>query len=244
MRTNVAILFFILIVFAATSFAQTNDRSHRNIKGNVESYTESKYKIVYSSDGYSKGECTDSTTYLFDNDGNMTDAPDNDLTYAYNNSNNRTTTFVYKPTVRITINERKRTFTIERTDAKFVCTYKQSIHQPTSAKFYPCRGCRRQEGRTAIFKYDKQGNVVKITSYISQIEVNGDYISSTRNGGYNSSTKYELTFEYEYDHHGNWTSMKCYNASGMLVEWKEREYKYSHHMPEVTERSRSIEGSM
>ena len=85
---------------------------------------------------------------------------------------------------------------------------------------------------------------MKITSYISQIEVNGDYISSTRNGGYNSSTKYELTFEYEYDHLGNWTSMKCYNASGMLIEWKEREYKYSHTMPEVTERIRSIEGSI
>ncbi len=225
MRTAIAIVAFLLLISVASSFAQTDDRSRRNIKGNVESYTEKKYKIDYSSNGYSKGECTHSTTFHFDSNGNLTNAPTNDLTYDYNTSH-QATTIVYQPTGRITINERKRSFTIERTDAKFVCTYKQSIHQPTSAKFYPCRGCRRQEGRTAIFKYDKQGNILKVSNYISQIEVNGDNISSTRNGGYNSSTKYELTFEYEYDHIGNWTSMKCYNASGMLVEWKEREYKY------------------
>ena len=126
----------------------------------------------------------------------------------------------------MTINERKHIFTIERANAKFVCTYKHSIHQPTSAKFYPCRGCRRQEGRTAIFKYDKQGNILKISSFVSQIEVNGEYISSTRNAEYNSTARYGLNFEYEYDPLGNWTSMKCYNAAGMLVEWKVREYKY------------------
>ena len=225
MRTAIAIVVFLLLISAVSSFAQTDDRSRCNIKGNVESYTENKYKIVYSPDGYSKGECSHSKTLHFDSDGNQTDAPANDLTYDYN-TNHQATTFVYKPTGRITINERKRTFTIEHADAKFVCTYKQSIHKPTSAKFYPCRGCRRQEGRTAIFKYDKQGNILKVSNYISQIEVNGDYISSTRNTNYNSSTKYELNFEYEYDHLGNWTSMKCYNASGMLVEWKDREYKY------------------
>lgn len=222
MKTVIVILGFLLLVLAS-SYAQTDERNRRNIKGNVESYIESKYKIVYSSDGYSKGECLSSKTISFDD--NRSDTPTNDFTYDYENGG-QTTTIVYKPTGRITINERKRTFTIERTDAKFVCTYKQSIHQPTSAKFYPCRGCRRQEGRTAIFKYDKQGNILKISNYISQIEVNGDYISSTRNSSYNSSTKYELTFEYEYDHLGNWTSMKCYNASGMLVEWKERKYRY------------------
>ena len=225
MRTEIAIV-ALLLVSAASSFAQTDDRSRRNIKGNVESYTENKYKIAYSPDGYTKGECTESKTFHFDSDGDLTDALEHDLTYDYNTSH-QATTFVYQPTGRITINERKRTFTIERADAKFVCTYKQSIHQPTSAKFYPCRGCRRQEGRTAIFKYDKQGNILKVSNYISQIEVNGDYISSTRNTTYNSSTKYELNFEYKYDHLGNWTSMKCYNASGMLVEWKEREYKYT-----------------
>ena len=226
MRTAIAIVAFLLLISVASSFAQTDDRSRRNIKGNVESYTEKKYKIDYSSNGYSKGECTHITTFHFDSNGNLTNAHTNDLTYDYNTSH-QATTIVYQPTGRITINERKRTFTIERADAKFVCTYKQSIHQPTSAKFYPCRGCRRQEGRTAIFKYDKQENILKVSNYISQIEVNGDYISSTRNTTYNSSTKYELNFEYEYDPIGNWTSMKCYNASGMLVEWKEREYKYA-----------------
>ncbi|MBR5982178.1 MAG: hypothetical protein IK025_00445 [Bacteroidales bacterium] len=227
MKINVAILFLMLIVFTATSFAQTDDRSRRNIKGNVESYTESKFKINYSPDGYTKGECLRSTTIYFDNDGNKT-TPTNDFTYDYNTStNHQATTFVYQPTGRITINDRKHTFTIDRTDAKFVCTYKESIHRPTSAKFYPCRGCRRQEGRTAIFKYDKQGNVVKITSYISQIEVNGDYISSSRNTTYNSTTKYELTFEYEYDPYGNWIVKKCFDQSGMMTEWKEREYKYT-----------------
>ena len=224
MRTNVAILFFILIVFTATSFAQTDDRNRRNIKGNVESYTESKFKINYTPDGYTKGECLHSPTIYFDSDGNET-TPTNDFTYDYN-TNHQTTTFVYQPTGRITINDRKHTFTIDRTDAKFVCTYKESIHRPTSAKFYPCRGCRRQEGRTAIFKYDKQGNVVNITSYISQIEVNGEYISSTRDATYNPSTNYMLRYEYEYDQLGNWTSRKCYNALGMMTEWKEREYKY------------------
>ena len=42
--------------------------------------------------------------------------------------------------------------------------------------------------------------------------------------------KYELTIEYKYDHLGNWTSIKCYNTSGMLVEWKEREYKYTQNL--------------
>ena len=51
MRTSIAIMGFLLLAFVATSFAQTNDRSRRNIKGNVETYTENKYKIVYSLDG-------------------------------------------------------------------------------------------------------------------------------------------------------------------------------------------------
>lgn len=225
MKTAIAIMGFILLAFVATSFAQTDDRSRRNIKGNVESYIENKYKLVYSLEGCSKGECASSTTFHFDSDGNLTTAPANDLTYDYN-IGYQATTIIYQPTGRVTINERKHTFTIERANAKFVCTYKHSIHQPTSAKFYPCRGCRRQEGRTAIFKYDKHGNVVKVSNYISQIEVNGDYISSTRNADYSSTARYELTFEYDYDQHGNWISMKCYNAYGMLVEWKEREYNY------------------
>ena len=224
MRTNVAILVFTLIVFSVTSYAQTDDRSRRNIKGNVESYTESKFKINYTPDGYTKGEYLRSTTIYFNTDGNKTTL-NNDFTYDYS-TNHQTTTFVYQPTGRITINDRKHTFTIDRTDAKFVCTYKESIHRPTSAKYYPCRGCRRQEGRTAIFKYDKQGNVVKITSYISQIEVNGEYISSTRDATYNPSTNYMLRFEYEYDPYGNWIVKKCFDQSGMMTEWKEREYKY------------------
>lgn len=229
MRINVAILFFMLIIFTATSFAQTDERNRRNIKGNVESYTESKYKINYTPEGYTKGECLHNITVYFDSNGNIATAPDNDLTYAYNTSNNATT-FVYQPTGRITINDRKHTFTIDRADARFVCTYKESIHQPTSAKYYPCRGCRRQEGRTAIFKYDKQGNVMKITSYISQIEVNGDYISSSRDATYNPSANYSLRFEYEYDPYGNWIVKKCFDQSGMMMEWKEREYKYSNSM--------------
>ena len=227
MRTNVAILFFMLIVFTATSFAQTDDRSCRNIKGNVESYTESKFKINYMPDGYTKGECLRNSTIYFDSDGNIATAPSNDFTFAYNTSaSHQATTFVYQPTGRITINDRKHTFTIDRADARFVCTYKESIHRPTSAKYYPCRGCRRQEGRTAIFKYDKQGNVVKITSYISQIEVNGEYISSTRDATYNPSANYMLRYEYEYDPYGNWIVKKCFDQSGMMTEWKEREYKY------------------
>ena len=227
MKTNVAILFLMLIVFTATSFAQTDDRSRRNIKGNVESYTENKFKINYSPDGYTKGECLRSTTIYFDSDGNTT-TPTTDFTYDYNTStSHQTTTFVYQPTGRITINDRKRIFTIDRADAKFVCTYKESIHHPTSAKYYPCRGCRRQEGRTAIFKYDKQGNVVKITSYISQIEVNGEYISSTHDATFSPSTNYMLRYEYEYDPYGNWIVKKCFDRSGMMMEWKEREYKYS-----------------
>lgn len=225
MRTSIAIMGFLLLAFVATSFAQTNDRSRRNIKGNVETYTENKYKIVYSLDGCSKGECVGSETFHFDSNGNLTNVPANDLTYDYN-AGYQATTIIYQPTGRVTINERKHIFTIERANAKFVCTYKHSIHQPTSAKFYPCRGCRRQEGRTAIFKYDKQGNILKISSFVSQIEVNGDYISSARNTEYNSTARYGLNFEYEYDPLGNWTSMKCYNAAGVLVEWKEREYKY------------------
>lgn len=226
MRIRSAIIGYVLIVLTATSYAQTNDRNRYNIKGNVESYTESKYKIVYSPDGYTKGECSRSTTVYFDSDGNRTSAPANDLTYAYS-GDYQTTTIVYQPSGRVTINERKHIFTIDRADARFVCTYKHNIHQPTSAKYYPCRGCRRQEGRTAIFKYDKQGNVVKVSNYISQIEVNGDYISSTRDAEYNPMARYGLTFEYEYDPLGNWTSMKCYNSSGMMTEWKERKYKYA-----------------
>lgn len=227
MRTNVAILFFMLIVFTATSYAQTDERSRRNIKGNVESYTESKFKINYTPEGYTKGECLHNTTIYFDSDGNIASAPSNDFTFAYNtDASHQATTFVYQPTGRITINDRKHTFTIERPDARFVCTYKESIHRPTSAKYYPCRGCRRQEGRTAIFKYDKLGNVVKITSYISQIEVNGEYISSTRDATYNPSANYMLRYEYEYDPYGNWIEMKCFDQSGMMTEWKEREYKY------------------
>ena len=232
MRTNVIILFFMLIVFTATSFAQTDERSRRNIKGNVESFTESKFKTNYTSEGYTKGECLRSNTIYFDSDGNIATAPSNDFTFAYNtNANHQATTFVYQPTGRITINDRKHTFTIDRADAKFVCTYKESIHRPTSAKYYPCRGCRRQEGRTAIFKYDKQGNVVKITSYISQIEVNGEYISSTRDATFSPSTNYSLSFEYEYDPYGNWIVKKCFDQSGMMTEWKEREYKYAHTEP-------------
>ena len=164
MRTALAIMVLLQIAFVLTSFAQTDDRSRRNIKGNVESYTESKYKIVYSLDGYSKGECISSTTFLFDSNGNLANSPANDMTYDYN-PGYQATTIIYQPTGRVTINERKHIFTIERANAKFVCTYKHSIHQPTSAKFYPCRGCRRQEGRTAIFKYDKQGNILKISPF-------------------------------------------------------------------------------
>ena len=227
MRTIVAILVFMLIVFAATSYAQTDERNRRNIKGNVESYTESKFKINYTSEGYTKGECLRSNTIYFDSDGNIAKAPDNDFTFAYNAStSHQATIFVYQSIGRITINDRKRTFTIDRADARFVCTYKESIHRPTSAKYYPCRGCRRQEGRTAIFKYDKQGNVVKITSYISQIEVNGENLSSTRDANNNPSANYMLRYEYEYDPFGNWIVKKCFDQSGMMTEWKEREYKY------------------
>ena len=228
MKNIIVIIGFLSIASTATSYAQADDRSSRNIKGDVKSYTESNFKIVYSPSGYTKGDCVYSYTNYFDSDGNLINAPVNDLTYDYNNGY-QATTIVYQPTGRITINERKRVFTIERADAKFVCTYKHSIHRPTSAKFYPCRGCRRQEGRTAIFKYDKQGNVVKISNYISQIEVNGDYVSSTRDVHYNPTARYDLTFEYEYDNLGNWTSMKCYNAQGMMVEWKERAYKYGNY---------------
>jgi len=227
MRTTVVILLFMLVVFRATSFAQTSERNRHNIKGNVESYTESKYKINYTADGYTRGDCLHSTTIYFDSDGNIATATGNNFTYAYNTStSHQATTFVYQPTGKVTINDRKHIFTIERADAKFVCTYKESIHRPTSAKYYPCRGCRRQEGRTAIFKYDKQGNVVKITSYISQIEVNGDYISSSRDATYNPSSNYSLRFEYDYDPFGNWVVKKCFDQSGMMTEWKEREYKY------------------
>ncbi len=227
MRTKVAILVFMLIVFTATSYAQTDERNRRNIKGNVESYTESKFKINYTSEGCTKGECLRSNTIYFDSDGNIAKAPDNDFTFAYNtNSSHQATTFVYQSTGRITINDRKHTFTIDRADARFVCTYKESIHRPTSAKYYPCRGSRRQEGRTAIFKYDKQGNVVKITSYISQIEVNGENLSSTRDANNNPSANYMLRYEYEYDPFGNWIVKKCFDQSGMMTEWKEREYKY------------------
>lgn len=225
MRTKVAILFFMLIVFTATLYAQTDEKKRRNIKGNVESYTESKFKINYTSEGYTKGECMRSNTIYFDSDGNMVTASANDLTYDYN-TGHQATTFIYQPTGRITINDRKHTFTIDRADARFVCTYKESIHRPTSAKYYPCRGCRRQEGRTAIFKYDKQGNVVKITSYISQIEVNGENLSSTRDANNNPSANYMLRYEYEYDPFGNWIVKKCFDQSGMMTEWKEREYKY------------------
>lgn len=225
MRTKVAILFFMLIVFTATLYAQTDERNRRNIKGNVESYTESKFKINYTSEGYTKGECMRSNTICFDSDGNMVTASANDLTYDYN-TGHQATTFIYQPTGRITINDRKHSFTIDRTDARFVCTYKESIHRPTSAKYYPCRGCRRQEGRTAIFKYDKQGNVVKITSYISQIEVNGENLSSTRDANNNPSANYMLRYEYDYDPFGNWIVKKCFDQSGMMTEWKEREYKY------------------
>ena len=225
MRTKVAILFFMLIVFTATLYAQTDERNRRNIKGNVESYTESKFKINYTSEGYTKGECLRSNTICFDSDGNMVTASANDLTYDYN-TGHQATTFIYQPTGRITINDRKHTFTIDRADARFVCTYKESIHRPTSAKYYPCRGCRRQEGRTAIFKYDKHGNVVKITSYISQIEVNGENLSSTRDANNNPSANYMLRYEYEYDPFGNWIVKKCFDQSGMMTEWKEREYKY------------------
>jgi len=177
-------------------------------------------------DGYTKGECLRSNTIYFDSDGNIA-TPDNDFTFAYdNNISHQSTTFVYQSNGRITINDRKHTFAIDRADARFVCTYKESIHRPTSAKYYPCRGCRRQEGRTAIFYYDKQGNVVKITSYISQIEVNGEYISSTRDATYNPSANYMLRYEYEYDPYGNWIVKKCFDQSGMMTEWKEREYKY------------------
>lgn len=225
MRTKVAILFFMLIVFTATLYAQTDEKKRRNIKGNVESYTESKFKINYTSEGYTKGECLRSNTIYFDSDGNMVTASANDLTYDYN-TGHQATTFIYQPTGRITINDRKHIFTIDRADARFVCTYKESIHRPTSAKYYPCRGCRRQEGRTAIFKYDKQGNVVKITSYISQIEVNGENLSSTRDANNNPSANYMLRYEYEYDPFGNWIVKKCFDQSGMMTEWKEREYKY------------------
>ncbi len=227
MRTKVAILFFMLIVFPATLYAQTDERNRRNIKGNVESYTESKFKINYTSEGYTKGECLRSNTIYFDSDGNIAKEPGNDFTFAYNTSaSHQATTFVYQSNGRITINDRKHTFTIDRADARFVCTYKESIHRPTSAKYYPCRGCRRQEGRTAIFKYDKQGNVVKITSYISQIEVNGENLSSTRDANNNPSANYMLRYEYEYDPFGNWIVKKCFDQSGMMTEWKEREYKY------------------
>jgi hypothetical protein len=201
------------------------DKDNLNIKGNVESYTENKYKFTYTPNGYTKGECLSHKTIYFDSDGNLTTTQGNDFTFAYNTSH-QATTFVYQTTGRITINDRKHTFTIDRPNARFVCTYKQSIHRPTSAKYYPCRGCRRQEGRTAIFTYDKQGNVVKITNYISQIEVNGDYVSSSRDATYNPEANYMLRFEYTYDQHGNWTVMKCYDQSGMMVDWKEREYKY------------------
>jgi len=225
MKFVIAIVGFFLLVFAATSYAQTDDRLRRNIKGNVVSVTEYTYKVTYSANGYSRGNCTDSIVLHFNSDGNQISTSGNDFTYDYNTSF-QTTTLVFQPTGRITINDRKRIFTINRADAKFVCTYKQNIHRPTSAKYYPCRGCRRQEGRTAIFKYDKQGNVVKINSYISQIEVNGDYLSSC-DAEYSPAEKYGLTFEYEYDQLGNWIIKRCYNALGMMTEWKEREYKYA-----------------
>jgi len=226
MRTAIAIVAFLLLASAASSFAQTDDRSRCNIKGNVESYTESKYKINYTPEGYTRGECSGHTTVYFDSNGNQISDSANDFTYDYSTSNHATT-FIYHPTGRITINDRKRTFTIDRAEARFVCTYKESIHRPTSAKYYPCRGCRRQEGRTAIFKYDKQGNLVKVTSYISQIEVNGNYISSSRETTYNPSKNYMLSFEYDYDPYGNWTTMKSFDQSGIMVEWNEREYKYT-----------------
>lgn len=220
----IAILATTLLLAIQSSYGQTNDIGKRNIKGNVKSITETIYKFNYSHEGYTKGGIARRTTMYFDSNGNLTALPENDQTYAYVDSCTTALTSDI-PTERIIINGHKRYITIDRTNAKFICTYKHSIHRPTSAKYYPCRGCNRQEGRTAIFKYDKQGNIQKISSYISQIEINGDYISSS-NSKYNPSTRYGLNFEYEYDLHGNWTSQKCYNAQGMLVEWKEREYKY------------------
>lgn len=217
----------VAIALSTTSilYAQTDDRSKHNIKGPVAIVYETKYGISYGTEGYTRGNCISSTAKHFDSNGNIKTSSDKDLTYDYNDSC-CTTIPLYQTTGRITIDESKHRFTIERANAKFICTYKHSIHRPTSAKYYPCRGCHRQEGRTAILKYDKHGNILSVSNYISQIEINGDYISSTYESDYNPKAKYGLKFEYEYDTYGNWTIMKCYNSSGIIIDWKEREYKY------------------
>ncbi len=130
-----------------------------------------------------------------------------------------------EPISILTVNEQKKKFRIDRKESSFECTYKTDIHKPTSAKFLACRDCKRQFDKIALFKYDKNGNILRITNYIQQINVNGENLS-TGTSTYDSSTKYSLRFEYEYDEFGNWTSRKCYDSSGMLIEWKERKYFY------------------
>ena len=216
-----------------------------NVKGNVTLMTEKSTTYSYSNGEYSKvGQSTQRVT-RFGSKGEIIDNQQdcsNIKKIIYDNGYIEKTFDNAKELIcKITVDEKRHKLTIDHPNATFVCTYKESLHRPTSAKFFPCRGCRRQEGKIALFKYDKQGNIVHITNYIDKIKVNGEPISSSPQRSYNPNYNYEIKFEYEYDEQGNWICRKRYNSAGALTEWLEREYKYFEVGDEPTERDNTYD---
>ncbi len=221
-----------------------------NLRENVASMTEKSTTYSYNNGEYTINDENILRVIKFDNYGNFsaeTSCKDDSsiikkIIYDHGYIE-KTYDKTGKLASKLTVDEKRHKFTIDHPDATFACTYKESIYRPTSAKFFPCRGCKRQEGKIAIFKYDKNGNIVRITNYIDQIEVNGETISSKPQRSYNPNYNYELNFVYDYDDKGNWTSRKRFNSVGTLEEWLVREYEYFQKQDSIpAERDNTFDG--
>lgn len=223
----------VAIIILNTDYLFAQNVEILNLHNSVASMTEKSTTYSYSNGEYSINDENVIRIVHFGNDGRI--IPET----SYDNDSTNIKKIIYdhgyiektydktgELVCKLTVDEKRHRFTLDQPNATFVCTYKESIHRPTSAKFFPCRGCRRQEGKIALFKYDKNGNIVRITNYINMLEVNGEFISSTPQRSYNPNYKYDIYFVYEYDEHENWLSRKRYNSAGALTEWLEREYVY------------------
>lgn len=242
-RLLVAILCTMIMLNVGNISAQNAEIM--NIKGNVISMTEKSTTYSYYNGEYSKVGQSAQRVTRFGSKGEIIDNQQDSTNIKkiiYDNGYIEKTFDNARELIsKITVDEKRHKLTVDHPNATFVCTYNESIHRPTSAKFFPCRGCKRQEGKIALFKYDKQGNIVLITNYIDQIEVNGEPISSSPQRSYNPNYNYAIKFDYEYDEQGNWICRKRYNSAGTLTEWLERDYEYLQAADEPTERDNTYD---
>lgn len=145
--------------------------------------------------------------------------------YYPNNWERRLFSYDEKLISNFLVNEQKKTVRIDISGLTFICSYKDYFWRPKTSKMLTCRGCKRQESREAIIRYDKHGNVLYISNYVKNLRINGEIVSSF-SANFDPKGDYVLHYKYVYDSVGNWTERKCYNNEGRLMEWKERNYAY------------------